>query len=693
MNQNNSERKFSLVQVGKNIATAVGATADAVARTAAATTALITDNDLRKKGATRVTDGLRQGVQAVQSGPRQLQAVLQRLQKQAEDARRIALLERQRDGAVDIFIGTQLFEDAPQELRSRLWMAILENPELSQRHINLCCSDSTTTIASDDQHHKEEEEDDRHNDYSDEYNNNDATITTSSTAAAHHGPHPQYNHNKDDEHDANNSKSIDSPKQSKDGDDWEVLPVAQRCQGQHLLLAAKLQSNNNNNTRSASPEGAITSSSLPSIAAAAAAAAQWRADREELRNTLMAAMASVSWPLPEDPLPDSRYSTLLQISIGQEDVDDIISRDCHRIFPEHPMFGFKHGQNTLFRVLKAYSLQDLEVGYCQGMAFLVGLLLFYVPEEPAFQLFCRLMGGEGGPDLRRMYLLGLEGLKKELWKLDWLMQRHLPNLKCHLQQHSVVPVLYASQWLLTCFSCPFPINFSCQLVDVMLMENSDAVLLRCALCVLAECESELIMQDDFEEMLTYLKVTPLTWDQHRQRRVISAAVNSPITHKELAEAEEAAKIAASEVEREVLNTGDGRGGMMKRERLAEDKKTKEKEEGESSDTATTAGIHTDTSDRNRSRSRSMKVEEEEEEEEEGQRKEMDTAAGALPTLLNVEGQLAAHQAALDEDMLTMVMELENMWSEEGLVPGESSFSGGGNDDDDREAKKKEEEES
>jgi hypothetical protein len=686
MSENNSERKFSLIQVGKNLATAVGATAEAVARTAAATTALITDNDLRKKGATRVTDGLRHGVQAVQSGPRQLQAVLQRLQKQAEDARRIALLERQRDGAVDIFIGTQLFEDAPQELRSRLWMAILENPDLSQRHINLCCSDSTTTIASDDQQHKEEE--DGHTDDSDDNNNNDVTITITPPppTAAHHGPQPHYNGNDDDHHYTTNRKSINSPKQSKDGDDWEVLPVAQRCQGQHLLLAATLHRNNNNNNRSASPEGPTTSSSLPSTAAAAAAAAQWRADREELRNTLMAAMASVSWPLPEDPLPDSRYSTLLQISIGQEDVDDIISRDCHRTFPEHPMFGFKHGQNTLFRVLKAYSLQDLEVGYCQGMAFLVGLLLFYVPEEPAFQLFCSLMGGEGGPDLRRMYLPGLEGLKKELWKLDWLMQRHLPNLKHHLQQHSVVPVLYASQWLLTCFSCPFPINFSCQLVDVMLMEHSDAVLLRCALCVLAECESELIMQDDFEEMLTYLKVTPLKWDQHRQRRVISAAVNSPITHKELAEAEEAAKMAASEVEREVLNTGDGRGGMMKRETLAVDKQKKEKEEVESSDTAATAGIHTTASESNINRCIAV-------EEEEGQSIQMDTAvAPPIPILLNVEGQLAAHQAALDEDMLTMVMELENMWSEEGLLPGESTFSGGGgNDADDREPKKKDEE--
>lgn len=33
----------------------------------------------------------------------------------------------------------------------------------------------------------------------------------------------------------------------------------------------------------------------------------------------------------------------------------------------------------------SYSLHDLEAGYCQGMAFAAGVLLMYVPEEPAFR--------------------------------------------------------------------------------------------------------------------------------------------------------------------------------------------------------------------------------------------------------------------------------------------------------------------
>ena len=49
--------------------------------------------------------------------------------------------------------------------------------------------------------------------------------------------------------------------------------------------------------------------------------------------------------------------------MGQEETDEVIARDICRTFPEHPQFGFEQGQQALFRVLKAYSLHDLEVRY------------------------------------------------------------------------------------------------------------------------------------------------------------------------------------------------------------------------------------------------------------------------------------------------------------------------------------------
>ena len=42
-------------------------------------------------------------------------------------------------------------------------------------------------------------------------------------------------------------------------------------------------------------------------------------------------------------------------------------------------------------LVQAYSLIDKEVGYCQGSAFIVGLLLMHLPEEEAFAVFVTLM--------------------------------------------------------------------------------------------------------------------------------------------------------------------------------------------------------------------------------------------------------------------------------------------------------------
>lgn len=58
----------------------------------------------------------------------------------------------------------------------------------------------------------------------------------------------------------------------------------------------------------------------------------------------------------------------------------IIQRDLARTFPNVDMFKQEggDGQKALERVLKAYSLYDAHVGYCQGLAFLVGPLLMNV---------------------------------------------------------------------------------------------------------------------------------------------------------------------------------------------------------------------------------------------------------------------------------------------------------------------------
>ncbi|CAG8821736.1 3159_t:CDS:1, partial [Gigaspora rosea] len=71
---------------------------------------------------------------------------------------------------------------------------------------------------------------------------------------------------------------------------------------------------------------------------------------------------------------ETMYSQLLSES---SPYDKIIQRDLARTFPSIEMFKEENGegQTMLWNVLRAYSLYDPLVGYCQGLGFLVGPLL------------------------------------------------------------------------------------------------------------------------------------------------------------------------------------------------------------------------------------------------------------------------------------------------------------------------------
>jgi hypothetical protein len=79
----------------------------------------------------------------------------------------------------------------------------------------------------------------------------------------------------------------------------------------------------------------------------------------------------------KDEKLEEQYKDLLSDTSTHE---KLILRDLARTFPGHDYFKKRGGvgQEGLFNVIKAYSLYDPEVGYCQGLAFVVGPLLLNV---------------------------------------------------------------------------------------------------------------------------------------------------------------------------------------------------------------------------------------------------------------------------------------------------------------------------
>jgi hypothetical protein len=59
-------------------------------------------------------------------------------------------------------------------------------------------------------------------------------------------------------------------------------------------------------------------------------------------------------------------------------------------------------------------------------------------------------------------------LQLELSRFELLLSTHAPQLHQHLLDAGLPALLYAAQWLMTCYACPFPIHVAARVLDVLL---------------------------------------------------------------------------------------------------------------------------------------------------------------------------------------------------------------------------------
>uniref|UniRef100_A0A8B9P0P9 Ecotropic viral integration site 5 n=1 Tax=Apteryx owenii TaxID=8824 RepID=A0A8B9P0P9_APTOW len=206
------------------------------------------------------------------------------------------------------------------------------------------------------------------------------------------------------------------------------------------------------------------------------------------------------------PIKD-QYSELLKMTSPCE---KLIRRDIARTYPEHDFFKEKDslGQEVLFNVMKAYSLVDREVGYCQGSAFIVGLLLMQMPEEEAFCVFVKLMQDYR---LRELFKPSMAELGLCMYQFECMIQEQLPELYVHFQSQSFHTSMYASSWFLTVFLTTFPLPIATRIFDIFMSEGLEIVF-RVGLAVLQMNQAELL-QLDMEGMLQHFqKVIPHQFD-------------------------------------------------------------------------------------------------------------------------------------------------------------------------------------
>ncbi|KAI1629209.1 rab-GTPase-TBC domain-containing protein [Exophiala viscosa] len=224
-------------------------------------------------------------------------------------------------------------------------------------------------------------------------------------------------------------------------------------------------------------------------------------------------LRGVVWPSIARAHDAVLHSEYQRLSTEPSPYDALIGKDVGRSFPNVDMFREKdgEGQRMLGKVLKAFSLYDEQIGYCQGLGFVVGPLLMHMSESEAFCVLVRLMEHY---DLRSCYLPDLSGLHLRIYQFQQLLTRHLPELAAHLEALKIEP-LYVSQWFLSFFAVTCPLPMLLRIYDVILSEGATETLMRVALSLMQRNQKKLMAFIEFEDVMQFLLSRSL-WDTYAQ---------------------------------------------------------------------------------------------------------------------------------------------------------------------------------
>eukprot|EP00930_Biecheleria_cincta_P058031 TRINITY_DN43894_c0_g1_i1.p1 TRINITY_DN43894_c0_g1~~TRINITY_DN43894_c0_g1_i1.p1 ORF type:complete len:534 (+),score=83.50 TRINITY_DN43894_c0_g1_i1:94-1695(+) len=153
---------------------------------------------------------------------------------------------------------------------------------------------------------------------------------------------------------------------------------------------------------------------------------------------------------------------------GQE-VLDLIDKDVPRT-----MFDALSDlqRDSLRRLLACYARRNPEVGYCQGMSFLLAVFLLHGFEaRDAFAGICLLVE-EVCP---RYHANGLEGFMRDVAVLSVMVQHFMPGVHGLIKAHDLPLSVLAMDHFLTLSACRWPLEATTRLYDVVLMEGTAAI--------------------------------------------------------------------------------------------------------------------------------------------------------------------------------------------------------------------------
>ncbi|CAH0477168.1 unnamed protein product [Peronospora belbahrii] len=158
------------------------------------------------------------------------------------------------------------------------------------------------------------------------------------------------------------------------------------------------------------------------------------------------------------------------------------------------------GRGQLRRILRAYSLRNASVGYCQGLNFIVAFLMLMANEEAVFWLlsvFCEdLYPGYYSP--------AMDDIQRDMLVLKQLIVEELGKLDESTSEVGLPLELLGSQWLLCLFTTTFPSETVYRIFDCLFTEGPSFVF-PVIITHLRQMEPTLLGLHEFHGVLSSIK--------------------------------------------------------------------------------------------------------------------------------------------------------------------------------------------
>ncbi|KAL7684608.1 putative Rab-GTPase-TBC domain-containing protein [Plasmopara halstedii] len=200
-------------------------------------------------------------------------------------------------------------------------------------------------------------------------------------------------------------------------------------------------------------------------------------------------------------------------------VEGEIDRDIERTFPNDRFFSDDgDGKRLLGNVLKAVALYADDVGYCQGMNYVVASLLLVMKDaentmalnldnfsmqEVAFWLTLALIRRKGMDELWKHKM---PGLSRCIFLFQQLLKQHFYDLSAHFRQIGMHSSIMVTQWFVTVFARVLDTQTLVRVWDLVFMDGWKAVY-RVALALIARLRPTLLAMD-LEQCSEFLRWNP-----------------------------------------------------------------------------------------------------------------------------------------------------------------------------------------